>query len=153
MKNNLQYFNEETQESVFTKADSEKDLIPNSVILDNNMKLDLNKSLIVNLNENADNNNPDNKSQDNIPSQTGSLGMRSSTVSNKKKISDNKISNISKKKRSIYFGAADNVVKINVLGSAGKNIYGKMTNLVDKFQKELSVQETATNRKGNSIQT
>lgn len=115
--------------------------------------MDLNKSLIDNLEENDANNNPNNKSQDIITQQktSFSLGVRNNNLVTYKKnsINNNTLSNINRKKKSIYFGAADSAVKINVLGSEGKNIYGKMNSYLDKFQKNVVIQDTPLNNVKN----
>lgn len=127
---------DDSTENLFTKEDSEQDLKSNSVILDDNFKINLIKSSIDNLQENFEIKNNLNKSQDNIPEHDTSLGVRYSSSSIKKKnLNDN---TINRKKKSIYYSVAENKVKLNVLGSEGKNIYEKMTNYVDKYQKQFN---------------
>jgi len=112
------------------------------VILDNNLKINLEKSIIDNLNDNSDNNNTLNKSQDNIPQQQiTTLGIRSSIVTNK-------INHQNKKLKSIYLSVNNNYVKLNVSGTEGKHIYEKMNDYLNKFQKNHDVNETkSTNKK------
>jgi len=107
------------------------------------MKFNIEKNLISNLRKNSENDLV-NETESNITLNNNAenkvtLGIRYSTNNNNKNQNENNSN--SKKKKSIYYGQDENKIKLNVLGSEGKNIYDKMNKYLKKFQKDVIAEE------------
>ncbi len=141
---------EDSSENIFTKEDSERDLRSNSVIIDNNTKLNLDKSLIDNLDESSENREDLNDKSLNTIIKRSSLRTQSVFVPKKKKSFDSSFNKINKKRKSIYFGDGNDAVKLNVMGSEGICIYEKMNNYVNKYNKKEYFTRNSLNEKYNT---